>query len=1134
LLIRRENIVLILLLLLSSNFAWAGQLARLTFRVIDPKPEAQVSLTTMTDELSNVDKTETLLKRSEQEFYVNLDLSAPTTAKLNYDGRYFELYVEPGDDLYMSFEGSKFPASLLFTGKGTEHNTYLLKFRDAFNGSRDNVLTNYINNFTPTEYRKWMNEIWKKRWTFYHDYDGLEKEGFSKNFVAYACAEIDYWYGYHLMRYKQEHEEAGNVLSKFVQIPENYYDFLNGIIINNDDALVHPLYRKFLKLYLSFRTEFPASFIGLASKQMILTIKVPSMELLATPTNKVVGYAPQGTKVLVLEKLTFGGGGSSNNLGSLPTAYRIKVKTNDGQEGWIKTSGLEFDPEPSLTRQGVTIEGIEITSKKMIKKGRVGYPLLNVMNEPYENSVMETVKQGQELIYMNQKTDQLYNYKDQDSVAHQSVFYKVMTPNGKIGWVCACAISLFEKEVEEKVRKQRLAAKSKNAYNNIDFLLYNKSRIFALATDIEYRLHFEQPNAVKPQYELFQRENSTGYLRKEVEKVFQNAIANPIPLIATTDNKIEITGVYDITPNIPQGRFRVEADPSAVSSSMSARPNVQRTMPSQNTNTTYTNPETTSTATVAKPRAQIGTGVNINKKTEATSSAIATPQTISTITTIPAEKPKTAYTPPPTTTSTTDNYNYSPPKAASSTTSTEVPKEYINPKKIEVKMPNSQYELIGTTLRGKVTDPRGINVSLTLMMDVINLREASYTTKIKADNTFTLEFFLAEPAVGELICGSDTIPMYLEPNDQVELELNGKDKNFLACSGTGSAHIMFLDGFMHYSKQLDKQVKAKTRTLTAEAFRDFMSQSHDTKKQFLDNYQDRNSFSATFLSYAQADMDYWYAFYMSNYPWEYPIYFNEAAPAKVPPNYYDYLTKIKIQNDVALPSKNYRYFLDQHLSDLRKKSNNNNITLKEIAEKNLTGKTLAYCRAKQIAQDLSYDINSQKINAVKNFVVNSTYPLYNEAVVAALYRQLPMQSGASAPSFRLSDANGKEITLEELRGKVIYLDFWATWCAPCIQALPHTERIRQRFNENDVAFVYINLDEDKNKWLRYLAEHPLGGKQVNGNSPNPYRETVSALYQATKLPATVIIDRNGNIAADANEHLDSETAATKIQNLISK
>jgi hypothetical protein len=70
--------------------------------------------------------------------------------------------------------------------------------------------------------------------------------------------------------------------------------------------------------------------------------------------------------------------------------------------------------------------------------------------------------------------------------------------------------------------------------------------------------------------------------------------------------------------------------------------------------------------------------------------------------------------------------------------------------------------------------------------------------------------------------------------------------------------------------------------------------------------------------------------------------------------------------------------------------------------------------------------------------------------------------------------------------------------------------------------------------LRYLEEHPLGGKHVTGYGLNPYRESVSALYQATKLPSTVIIDRSGNIAADANERLDSETAASPIQNLISK
>ncbi len=1137
-----------------STLVWAGQITRLTCRVIDPKPDISLNISSLKDDFGEAEKIETLLLRSEQEYYLETYLESPKVFNLQYDGRSFELYVEPGDDLSMSFEANKFPISLLFMGKGTEHNAYLAKFREKFSSSRDNILTNLINNFTPAEYRKWMTEAMKKRWEFYHDYDGLEKERFTPSFVAYACAEIDYWYAFHLLRYKQEHEQ-GNVLSQYIQIPESYYDFLNGIIINSDDALVHPLYRKFLRLYLRFRHDFPSSFIGLASKQMVLTVKVPSMELLANPTSKVLGYITQGTKVLVLEKLTFGGTGTAAT--GLATAYRIKVKTNDGQEGWIRTSGLEFDAEPVFNRQGMTIESVEITSKKAVTKGKVGFTTLNVMTEPYETAIVETLKTEQEVIYMNQKTDQTYEYKDQDSVAYKSIFLKVRTPGGRIGWVCACGVRMMEKDIDDKVKKQRIASKSKNNYNNIDFLLYGKSRLFALATDIEHRLHFEQPKDVKAEYDIFVRENISNYLRKEVDSIFIKAVNNPILPAATKNVTTTITGVYDITLNSPQPRFRVEANPSAIiiasantsSKVKSTKPNPNASNPNKENNHSANN-NASGVANVTKPKLAIGTGININKKAETTQQTIATPQTIATITSnknAASARPSASRTTNPTTEVAAQNtvaktsaapLSSNPTVAATNVTTTTTTQntttEFINPKKIEVKMPNSQYDLIGTSIQGKVTDPRGINVSLTLMMDVINLREATYTTKIKADNTFSLEFFLAEPAVGELVCGYDTIAVYLEPNDQILLELNGKDKSFLACSGVGGAHIMYLDGFAHFSKAIDRQVKAKTRTLTAEPYKAFMEQVHQAKRQFLDNYQAKNLFSPTFLQYAESDIDYWFAFNMVNYPWEYPLYFSEAPPAKVPYGYYDFLQKIKIQNDISLPSKNYRYFLDQHLSDLRRKSENQNATPKEVAEKNFTNKTLAYCRAKQISQDLSYDINSLKINAVKHFVVNSKYPLYNEAVVSSLYRQLPVQSGASAPSFRLTDPTGKEVTLDELKGKVIYLDFWATWCAPCIQALPHTERIRQRFNENDVAFIYINMDEDKSKWLRYLEEHPLGGKHVTGYSLNPYRESVNVLYQATKLPSTVIIDRSGNIAADANERLDSETAASRIQNLISK
>lgn len=1141
--LRKKNYIHILFLLClwgSSENLWAGISTRLTIRIIDPKANAQLAVTTPIDDLNDTQKDEVLNLRTEQEFTTSFVLENPTPVTVKYDGATFELYMEPGDDLFVSFEAPKFPESMLFMGKGTEHNNYLLKFRTKFANTKDNILTNLINNFTPEDYKKWLTENMKKRWTFFHDYDGLEKEAFSKKFNAFICAEIDYWYAYHLLRYKEEHTR-GNVLSKFVQIPERYYDFLNNIIINNDEALVHPLYRKFLKLYLNFREEYPASFFGLASKQMTLTVKVPSMELLATPTNKIVGYITQGTKVLVLDKLTVGS--NSNTPGILPTAYRIRVKTNDGQEGWIKTNGLEFDSEPQLNPQSIVIETIESSSKKAVMVARVGFRLLNVMSEPYENSVIETLRSSQEAFYLNQKTDQTYNYKDQDSIIHTSSFVKVRTASGRIGWVCAAGITLVEKEIEDKQRRQRIGSKFKNAYNNIDFLLAGKSRLFALATNIDYRLHFETPQAVKMEYDLFMRENTSNYLRSEVEKIYQNAINHPIAIPASVETNTQIIGVFDIMLNVQQARFRVDANPTTL---VGTPPRSNYTTSSSTTNQSNTSVATNTTTIVnTKPKVQIGTGININKKTEGTTApteAIVTPQTVAKLSdpnaarltpinnTSPVNQDIATTT--PTTVASTTNASNGPPKADYDPYAKPAIATDLNLKKIEVKMPNAQYDLIGSSITGRITDPRGITIMLNLTMDVVNGREATYNTKLDANNSFRLDFFLAEPAVGELICGSDTIPVYLEPNDQLAIELNGKDKNFLACSGQGSAHVMFMDGYRNFSKPIDRQVKGKTRTLNAEAFKAFMAQSRDTKLQFLENYTDKFQFTDNFMAYAKGNIDYWYSFYLMNYPWEYPLYYNEAPPSKVPPNYYDFLAQLPKQNDAAMPSQNYRFFLNEYMSDLSRKNKNN--TPRELAEKYLTGKSLAYVRAKQVAQDLAFDINAQKIGAVKQYVQSSKYPLYNEAVVAALYRSLPVQTGASAPSFRLMTADGREVTLEQLKGKIVYLDFWATWCAPCINSLPHVERVRQRFNENEVVFVYINLDEDRSKWIRYLQDHPLGGQHVSGNSPNPYRETVSSLYQATKLPATVLIDREGNIVSDSNEHLDSDAIAVRIQNLISK
>jgi peroxiredoxin len=111
-----------------------------------------------------------------------------------------------------------------------------------------------------------------------------------------------------------------------------------------------------------------------------------------------------------------------------------------------------------------------------------------------------------------------------------------------------------------------------------------------------------------------------------------------------------------------------------------------------------------------------------------------------------------------------------------------------------------------------------------------------------------------------------------------------------------------------------------------------------------------------------------------------------------------------------------------------------------------------------------------------------------------------------APDFALTTRDGGQVTLAELEGQVVMLNFWATWCGPCRQEMPHLESLYQRYSDLGFMLLGVNVEEDSSGADKFLAETPVTFPILF----DPKSE-VSKKYDVIAMPSTVLIDRTGNM-----------------------
>lgn len=136
-----------------------------------------------------------------------------------------------------------------------------------------------------------------------------------------------------------------------------------------------------------------------------------------------------------------------------------------------------------------------------------------------------------------------------------------------------------------------------------------------------------------------------------------------------------------------------------------------------------------------------------------------------------------------------------------------------------------------------------------------------------------------------------------------------------------------------------------------------------------------------------------------------------------------------------------------------------------------------------------------------------------------------------APDFTLKDLKGTQVTLKNFKGRVVFLNFWATWCPPCRREMPSMERLYKQLKDRDFTMLAVDMQESEKRVRAFISEFSLSFPvllDLNGD--------ISSLYGIVGLPTTYIIDREGKIIGKAVGPRDWSSQESKqlFQSLLKK
>lgn len=414
----------------------------------------------------------------------------------------------------------------------------------------------------------------------------------------------------------------------------------------------------------------------------------------------------------------------------------------------------------------------------------------------------------------------------------------------------------------------------------------------------------------------------------------------------------------------------------------------------------------------------------------------------------------------------------------------------------------------------------------------IPVKDLKFTADVKVESAMAVTF---------TVNGSN-FPIWIEPGNDLSITIKtGKEnKTELVCAGKTGPESGFLYRFNtlfgnHYVAD------SMNKMLLDNGIDELELRLYDYRKAeqaFWDAESKANTFSPTFAAYMAAQTQFNYDRWLAAYP----IVRANAAPADLtvkplPRAVEKGLTPKSLSNPAALASEAYREFAYYYITYLVSKDNgfkkftDQNIALNKkhpVAVKYLAGQALNWYTTRMTV-DLLPGLAPGSVDRMKDIVKKGTmgdvYGKYLDKQIAKVNAQKAIDAkkkegdkamAGEKYATKITDMNGNPLKLSDFKGKIVYIDFWASWCGPCRKEMPFSkdlhDRLAKRIDEKhmkDLVFLYISIDKTEDPWKNAITQ--LGITGVQGFSSADWQDGVGNFFQVNSIPRYMIMDRTGEI-----------------------